>query len=116
MERINEASRTVRVVVEVPNHRASPQLTKGMFCRVVLPGKRYKDAIAIPPGALHDNDTVYIEDMGKLQIKKVAILQRLEDVVVIGSGIYDGDKVITSSLANPVTGMQLRRAEPGTIK
>ena len=122
VERINEASRTVRVVVEVPNHRASPKLTKGMFCRVVLPGRRYKDAIAIPPGALHDNDTVYIEDGSKLKIKKVKVLTRMDDMIVISSGISDGDTIITSAISNPVTGMQLKsrrtvsgRAEPGSI-
>lgn len=121
VERIMEASRTVRVVVEAPNRRASPRLTKGMFCRVVLPGRSYKDAIAIPPGALHDNDTVYIEDGGKLQIKKVAVLERLEGEVVIGSGISDGDKLITSAITNPVTGMQLKfrltaRGSPNAIE
>ena len=40
LEKINETSRTVRVVVEVPDSRSSDYvLVKGMFCRVILPGR-----------------------------------------------------------------------------
>ena len=108
IEKINETSRTVRVVVEVPENKASSNLTKGMFCRVVIPGKHYKNAIAIPSSALRINDTVYILKKGKLQIKKVEVFQRFDGKVVIDSGISSGDRVIVSALSNPVTGMQLK--------
>lgn len=110
IEKIDQTSRTVRVVVEVPKSQSSSDipLAKGMFCRVILPGKRYQDAIAIPASALRINDTVYILDRGKLQIEKVNILQRLDEEIVVGSGISDGDKVIISALENPVIGMPLK--------
>lgn len=109
IEKINEATRTVRVIVEVADGRSSDlDLTKGMFCRVILPGKRYEDVVSIPSLALRGNDTVYISEKKRLQIKKVSVLQRTDDSVVIGSGLSPGDKVIVSALSNPVIGMQLR--------
>ncbi len=108
LEKINEASRTVRVVVEIPDSQSSNiTLTKGMFCRVILPGKIYEQAISIPLSALRDNNTVYTLEKGKLQIKKLNLLKRLKEAVVIESGLSPGDKVITSALPDPVIGMRL---------
>jgi RND family efflux transporter MFP subunit len=114
IEKIDQTSRTVRVIVEIPKTKSSSDipLAKGMFCRVILPGKRYEDAIAIPASALRLNDTVYILEGGKLQIEKVNILQRLDEEIVVGSGISDGDRVIISALENPVMGMQLKAQQP----
>jgi RND family efflux transporter MFP subunit len=114
IEKIDQTSRTIRVVVEVAKSQSSSDifLAKGMFCRVILPGKRYQDTIAIPASALRTNDTVYILEEGKLQIEKVNILQRMDEEVVVGSGISDGDKVIISALENPVIGMELKARQP----
>jgi RND family efflux transporter MFP subunit len=108
IEKINETSRTVRVVVEVPGNSPHTEIAKGMFCRVVLPGKRYKDKIALPLAALRNNDQVYLVEKGRLQIKTIDILERTDREVVIGSGISEGEKVIVSDISNPVPGMRLQ--------
>jgi len=109
IERINETNRTLRVVTEVPGRQSSKiKLAKGMFCRVVISGGYYQDAITIPPSAMRDNDTVYIFEKGRLQIKRVTVLQQSDDAVIIKSGLSPGDKVIVSALPNPVVGMRLK--------
>ncbi len=109
IEKINEQTRTVRVVVEVPNNpSAVMKLARGMFCQVTIPGKKHKDVISIPSAALHNNNMVYVSEKGRLRIKQVKVLQQLEGTIIIRSGLSTGDKVIISSLNNPVEGMALK--------
>ncbi len=109
IEKINQKTRTARIIVEVLRDKTQKvSLSKGMFCRVILPGKKYSDAVVIPASALRNDNKVYIVNKGKLVIKSVKILQRQPNEVIIGDGLSPGDKVIISALPNPVIGMPLQ--------
>jgi len=110
-EKVDEATRTIKVVVEVKQNvskkRQGALLTKGMFCEVFLAGERFENAISIPLRAIRENGQVYVYESGKLAIRTPEIEERFNNIVIISSGLEAGEKVITSSLDNPVVGMEL---------
>ena len=70
-ERIDEQTRTARMVVEVRredmvatvdrgNLQLSPALALGMYCRTELPAQPLLDAVLVPRHTIHDNQWVYV--------------------------------------------------------
>jgi len=67
--------------------------------------------VEIPRLALRDGAHVYVYGAGnKLDVRKVDIVWRSEDSVLVRSGVKPGELVITSRLAGAVPGMRLRKA------
>jgi len=110
-EKLDEATRTIRVIVEVrqniKGNRHGALLTKGMFCEVSLAGESFDNAISIPISAIRENGHVYVYESGRLSIRTPEIEERFNNIAVISSGLEAGEKIIISSLENPVVGMEL---------
>jgi len=135
-ERVDEATRTMRLVVEVREidmvatipdsaRRDGPSLSIGMFCRTELPARPLEDALLVPRHAVYDNRWVYVFEpsagsdpkTGRLVRRHVPLLRAIGDEVLVDYGGRDGnepcelrpgDKVVTSPLRKPVVGMLVR--------
>lgn len=109
---IDPKSRTMAVIVQVEDsYRQAipgvrPPLVKGMFCEVELRGKPRPGSIVIPRSALH-GQTVHIIEDGRLASRKVVIAYRLDDVVVVESGLEVGQMVVVSDVAPAIEGILL---------
>ncbi len=69
--------------------------------------------VEIPRVALRDGSQVYVYGAGdKLDVRKVDIVWRSEDSVLVRAGVKPGELVITSRIAGAVPGMRLRKAAP----
>lgn len=120
---IDQATRTIPVVVEVedPFKNAQPgvrpPLVPGMFVDVVLQGKLYKDVARIPRSAVHENKVYLLVD-GKLRVRDVEVAMMMREDVLVSKGLQNGDKVILSSIAVPIPGLNLREAksEPASAR
>jgi len=92
-----------------------PVMLIGMYVRVEIQGNELEGIFSVPRTALRDGRKVWI--MGPkdtLEIRKVEIVWRGRDRVLIGNGLRAGDRMITSDLATPVEGTPLRtEAAPG---
>ena len=88
---------------------ASPKLLVGMYVSLEADGIELKDAIRIDRTSLRDNDTVWVfgED-GLMEIRKVEVVRRGRDVVYVGKGLEDGQRIVTSDLAVRVAGTPLK--------
>jgi hypothetical protein len=87
-------------------------LLLGAYVNVELEGGVLRNVIELPREALRDGNSVWV--FGKdatLQVRKVDIARRGRSNVLVRSGIEAGERVITSNLASPVAGMELRVAE-----
>ena len=114
---LDPATRTVTLVIEVPEPWASfrsgghPALQPGMFCRVDITASGISDAFVIPRTALHDGNTVYLVEEGRLARRQVQVTHFRYDEAVIGAGLQAGDRLVVSVLSAPVVGMKLRPLE-----
>ncbi|MFH0980044.1 MAG: hypothetical protein V2A79_00710 [Planctomycetota bacterium] len=111
LERLDETSRTARVIVEIrdvmqglqlESGQASPPVSIGMFCRVAIPAEPLPNALVIPRSAVYDGDGgdaakfVYVFEPdgdrpgasdGRLGIRRVPLLRMVGDQVLVD---FDG--------------------------
>ncbi|MEK6674546.1 MAG: biotin/lipoyl-binding protein [Planctomycetota bacterium] len=135
-ERVDESTRTARMVIEVKDGERSPfdrntvmgaGLSVGMYCRVELPAQPLNAALLIPRRALHNEQWVYVvrpDDVasssgaeGRLEQRRVTVLRTIgEEVLVDHRGrdgqsvceLLEGDRIVVSPIARPVAGMKVR--------
>ena len=89
-----------------------PPLLIGEYVRVVIEGASLPDVFRIPRFALRNDNQVWILDKEeKLLISPVETLWRDEEYVFVRDGLEPDNLLITSALAAPVDGMQLRIEE-----
>ena len=94
-------------------HSALPLLI-GSFVQAEIEGRDVVTAVEIPRAWVQEGERVYVlTDENTLSIRNVEILWSRRDTFLIGDGLDDGDQVVTSPVAVPVEGMDLRteRAE-----
>lgn len=107
---LNADSRMARVLVAVSDPLSLVSgdrvpLLLDSYVNISIQGRTIKDAIAVPRKALQENDTVWVEEDGKLRIRPVAIAWKGTDRLFISHGIKPGDAVIVSELSMAVENM-----------
>ncbi len=110
---IDQASRTVPVVVEVDAPYAvegdRPPLLKGMFVKVIFAADPPAGSVTIPRRGLRPRDEVWVLDQeDRLRIRSVRVVRAGVENAVIGGGLQPGDRLITSNLQYVVDGMAVR--------
>ncbi len=111
---IDPKTRTVGVIVTVPNAYASavpgirPPLAKGMFVEVFVSNKVARDAIIIPRSALQADNVYLVGKDGRLEIRPVKVSYRQGDIAVISAGLEGGEKIVVSTLNPAIPQMLLR--------
>jgi RND family efflux transporter MFP subunit len=80
----------------------------GMYVNAEIRGTAEQSAFVMPRVALRSQDKVYvINDENRLEIRTVSVLSTNEDRVLVTSGVNPGEMVVTSTLPNPVDGMEV---------
>jgi RND family efflux transporter MFP subunit len=93
-----------------PNTSALPLLL-GAYVRVHIDAGQLEGVVEVPRGSLHEGNLVFVADEeNKLRIKRPTIVWRRESTVLV-RGLKSGDRVITSQLATPLEGMDVRIVE-----
>lgn len=118
---LDPVARMARVLIEVedPFNLAGEEskthglpLLMGSFVEIAFEGSVTQDLVEIPRRSLHNGNTVHvITDEGTLDVRTVQIVWRTTDTVLIGEGLSQGERYVTSSLATPMPGMKLRTSE-----
>ena len=86
------------------------QLLLDDYVDVQIMGASLDNVFAIPRSVLRDGSTVWIYHSGVLEIKEVDIAWKENAMVYVKTGIKPGDRLITSDLPAPVSGMALQLA------
>jgi len=95
--------------LETGEGRPSLPLLLGSYVRVEIEGKTKDAVFQIPRKALRDGDLVWIMDQSdKLDIRPVQVWRRMGDSVFVTGGLRAGDRVVTSRVATPIKGLDLR--------
>lgn len=111
-ESIDPTRRTLGIVVGIdrpyekiiPGRR--PPLLKGMFTAVELHAPQ-REAIVIPRKAIHHGRVYVAGKDNRLQIKAIDIQQQQGELVVVRSGLQEGDQIIINDLVPVIEGMPL---------
>ena len=111
---IDKQTRLIYTVVEVNDPYGSgaddgTPLAVGLFVNAEVEGVQARNAVVVPREALRNADEVYVVDAdNRLDIRTVEVLSTSTHRVVIASGVNDGERVITSTVANAVDGMEVQ--------
>ena len=107
-------SRMAGVIILVPDplglkHQGKiPQLLLDDHVAVKILGKPLENVFSLSRSILRDGNTVWVYNLGVLEIKEVSLAWKEDGQVFVKSGINSGDAVITSDLPAPVKGMALQ--------
>ena len=106
--RIDPASRTLKVQAEIPN--ASGKLRPGMSfsVRLAFPGEQFP---AVDPLSIQwSSDGAYVWKYadGKVERVLVEVIQRNSDGVLVQGGIAEGDQVVTQGVQQLTAGAAVR--------
>ncbi|MEM7199097.1 MAG: efflux RND transporter periplasmic adaptor subunit [Planctomycetota bacterium] len=109
---IDPATRMVHAVARVDDpyaqerEREGPPLAAGMFVRAAIRGREIGSAVALPRSALHEGDRVLVvDDQSRLSRRKVQVLRRERERIVLRSGLRDGERVCVTPIDIVVDGM-----------
>ncbi|MEW5248704.1 efflux RND transporter periplasmic adaptor subunit [Microbulbifer discodermiae] len=111
---IDQQTRLIYAIAEVrdPYGKGASDgvpLAAGLFVTAKAEGMQPHQALVLPREALRNADKVYVIDGdNRLDIRTVEVMSTSENRVVVASGVADGEKVVTSTIANAVDGMQVQ--------
>lgn len=114
--KISEKSRMAGIIIKVTDplgiqdRNGRQPLMIGDYVTVDIYGKPLENVMALPRAAVREDNTVWIYRDGRLFIATVTIRYKAHDLVYIDTGLNPGDEVITTDLATPVSGMNLKQA------
>ena len=109
--RIDEKSRMISVVIEVPklfgNIGEKPPLMPGMFVEIEILGKQLTNVIAIPRENIHNRNEVWVVNNGHLKVTFLNIDRFDDDYAYVTTGVSDGTIIITSPLDTVTDNMEV---------
>jgi len=83
-------------------------LAVGIYVNAEIKGRRISDATVIPRDGLRAGNNVFVIDSeDKLDVRKVDVVHSSSTMAIIGSGVQPDDRVIVSSIRNPIPGMRI---------
>lgn len=117
---LEEQGRMAQLLIRVEDplsrlaeNREKPQLLLGSYVRAELEGVTIDAAFSLDRAHLHEGNTVWLmSENATLEIREVEIVFRDRERVIVTAGLRDGDRLITSTLVSPVSGIPLQ--EVGT--
>ncbi len=118
---LSAEGRMARLLIEVKDplelqakEQKQPMLLLGEYVRVSITGEELHNVFRIPRSALHNDREVWIFNKeNKLEVRPVKTIWRDEDTVVVRNGFKEGEVLVTSNIAGPVPGMDLRVEQAG---
>ncbi|WP_295801763.1 efflux RND transporter periplasmic adaptor subunit [uncultured Microbulbifer sp.] len=111
---IDQQTRQIYAVAEVsdPYGKGASDgvpLAVGLFVTAEAEGVQERQAVVMPREALRNADKVYVVNKdNRLDIRTVDVLSTSENRVVVAAGVTDGERVVTSAVANAVDGMEVQ--------
>ncbi len=112
--KVNPKSRMAGVIILIPdplglkNRGNRQQLLLDDHVKIKIKGAMLENVYALPRSALREENSVWMYNAGKLEIREIKPVWKEDKVVYVKTGINSGDKVIVSDLSVAVNGMVLQ--------
>ena len=94
-----------------PESAGLPPLMVGSFVEAHIAGKPINDVVRIDRDYIRQNDSIWVNEGGVLQIRDIEIVFRDDEFAYIRTGLNAEDQVITTNLATVFDGAELRMAQ-----
>lgn len=110
---LDDRTRMARILVNVEDPLGlgatkKPQLIVGAYVEASIKTRPFPNVVRINRDYVHQNDTVWVNQEGKLDIRDVHVLYRDAEYAYVDEGLQDGDDVVTTRLATVKPGAALR--------
>ena len=112
---IDPRTRMVYLVARVENPYARgedpnrPPLAAGLFVEAEIMGRRFEGVAVLPRTAVRgENRVLVIDDQDRLRFREIEILRADAGVVVVRSGLDEGERICLSPLDAVTDGMRVR--------
>lgn len=87
-------------------------LAVGLYVKAEIQGRKIIGATVIPRDGLRAGNNVFvINSEDRLDVRKVYVVHSSEKMAIIGSGVKPDDRIIVSSIRNPIPGMRIAALE-----
>ena len=118
---MNPRTRMVNVVLRVDEPRkgfleGQPSLIPGTFVGVTINGTILRDVVPLPHHAVHNEDEIWVVNVGQLRVKKIEVALVQRDLIYVSSGLQEGQQVVVSPLDVVTDGMEIRIAQEQLLK
>lgn len=110
---LDQSTRMARVIIEVPDplgDDSQPSLILGSIVQAEISAKPLNNVVQLDRAYLRQGDTVWVMHDNTLRIQKVEVLFADEQHAYISEGLEAGDRIVTTSLATVVDGLEIREA------
>jgi RND family efflux transporter MFP subunit len=111
---VDEVSRVIYAVAQVVDpygvlgQSDQEELKVGTFVRAEIQGRSAGRVVVLPRFVLQENNTVLVANQdNELEVRPVTVVRSEPHSVYISGGVSDGEKVITTTLDVPVTGLKI---------
>ncbi|WP_428387652.1 efflux RND transporter periplasmic adaptor subunit [Mucisphaera sp.] len=112
---VDEQTRLARVLITVDDplgrSNGQPPLVIGSIIEASLPCQPITGVVRLDRDHLRQNETVWVNENGRLAIRKVTVDFRDAQYAYISQGLSDGDEVVTTTLATVVEGLELQQLQ-----
>lgn len=113
---IDQRTQTVQAFISVDNLSKS-SILEGVFFQVDISGRNIEHAVKIPHRALYNENFVYLIKNGKLVSRRVEIVRKESNSVIINAGLNDGDTLVIEAMQGVFEGMSARpKANPNEVE
>jgi len=110
----------VVVVVDAPYQHAEPgkrpPLIRNTFVEVELRGQPRPRQVVIPTSALHEGRIYVLDEVNRLEIRRVNVQFSQDGYTVLAKGLKTGERIVVSDLVPAVEGMLLEPVEDKKAK
>lgn len=112
-------TRQARIMVEVPDPLAKdtasgPELIIGTFVEAHVQANKIENVVKLNRDHLRNNNTVWVMQDGKLNVREVEVLLTDHEFAYISKGLKGGETVITTNLSTVAEGIPLRTETDST--
>lgn len=82
-------------------------LRPGAFVQIAISDRVYRDAARVPATALYGTDKVFIVEEGRLSARRVQIIGRAGNDLLVRGALSDGDRVVVTRITEAGEGLKV---------
>ncbi len=115
---LEQATRMARVLVRVEDPLrllkvgggpSNARLLSGAYVRVLIEGLPVDNAIELPGSVIREGHRVWVMNADdRLEIRDVEVIRQQGGLALVGQGVTEGDRIVSSHIPAVVPGMTLR--------
>ncbi len=108
---IDETSRQLHVIAQIDDpfadNEGSLPLKIGQYVTASLAGRELRNVITVPNTSIYQGTYVYVVEDELLQRRNIEVTWQNDTDAIIGSGLQQGDKLVTTSLGQVTSGLRV---------